>query len=78
MALTIADKERFVNDGPFWDKHPDVFADVTRYSARDAKDNIIEAWERAEDGRMVDVTAREQTYQELERAQDAMNRFKED
>ena len=75
MALTIKDKAKFINEGPFWEKHPDVYPDVVRYTARDEHDNLLEAWERADDGLMVDVTDREKAYEELERAQDALAKF---
>lgn len=59
------------NIGPFWEKHPDVYRSVTRFTDTDQKGNIIEAWERDANGVMVDVTAREIARQELIRAREA-------
>lgn len=63
------------NIGPFWKKHPDVYKSVTRFTDTDQKGNIIEAWERDENGVMVDVTARERARQELIRAQEACDKL---
>lgn len=70
--LTLADKDRFINDGPFWDKHPDVWPLVTRYE-RTEKDHIVESWERGNDGRMHDVTKRDQLREELRNAQETID-----
>lgn len=59
--LTIADRDRFINDGPFFAKYPDVFKDVTRYEFTDANGRVIESWERGDDGRMHETTKRETT-----------------
>ena len=64
-----------INEGPFWDKHPDVYEGVIRYTDTDEHGSIREAWERDVNGVMVDVTEREKAYQELERAQEAMARY---
>lgn len=65
----------FVNTGPFWDKYPDVYSEVTRFTSTDINGDLVEAWERDANGVMVDVTEREKAYQELERAQEAMSKF---
>lgn len=57
--LNIEDRDKFVNDGPFFEKYPDIFPDVTRYERTDADGELIESWERGEDGRMHDVTQRD-------------------
>ena len=72
--LTIADRDKFINDGPFFEKYPDIFPDVTRYECTDAKDKIIESWERGDDGRMHDVTARDQLREKLIAEQEAARR----
>lgn len=59
----------FLNIGPFWDLHPDVYPEVTRYTDTDEKGNILECWERNNEGVMVDVTERERARIELEKAQ---------
>lgn len=71
--LTLANKEKFINDGPFWELHPDVWPLVTRYE-RTEKDHIVESWERGEDGRMHETTKRDQLREELRAAQEALNR----
>ena len=65
----------FVNIGPFWDLHPDVYPEVTRYIDTDEKGNILECWERNKEGIMVDVTAREQARMDLEKAQKEYERY---
>ena len=71
--LTLANKDKFINDGPFWELHPDVWPLVTRYE-RTEKDHIVESWERCEDGRMHETTKRDQLREELRAAQEALNR----
>lgn len=71
--LTLANKDKFVNDGPFWELHPDVWPLVTRYE-RTEKDHIVESWERGEDGRMHETTKRDKLREELRAAQEALNR----
>ena len=71
--LTLANKDKFINDGPFWELHPDVWPFVTRYE-RTEKDHIVESGERGEDGRMHETTKRDQLREELRAAQEALNR----
>lgn len=72
--LTLANKYRFINDGPFWELHPDVWPLVTRYE-RTENDHIVESWERGEDGRMHETTKRDKLREELREAQEALNRI---
>lgn len=65
----------FVNTGDFWDKHPDVYPEVTRYIDTDEKGNILECWERNKEGVMVDVTERERARMDLEKAQKEYERY---
>lgn len=65
----------FVNIGPFWDLHPDVYPEVTRYIDTDEKGNILECWERDKEGVMIDVTARERARMDLEKAQKEYERY---
>ena len=67
-----------VNEGPFWEKHPDVYAGVTRYTDTDPKGHILECWERNEEGVMVDVTERERAKMELVKAQEALGALVEE
>lgn len=67
----------FLNIGPFWDIHPDVYPDVTRYTDTDEKGNILECWERNKEGVMVDVTEREKARVELEKAQKEYAKYEE-
>lgn len=72
--LTLANKDKFINDGPFWELHPDVWPLVTRYE-RTEKDHIVESWERGEDGRMHETTKRDQLREELRAAQEALKKI---
>lgn len=72
--LTLANKDEFINDGPFWELHPDVWPLVTRYE-RTEKDHIVESWERGEDGRMHETTKRDQLREELRAAQEALKKI---
>lgn len=73
--LTIADRDRFVNDGPFFAKYPDVFKDVTRYELTDVNGRVIESWERGDDGRMHETTKRDHLREEIIAAQEALDRL---
>ena len=75
--LTIADKKRFINDGPFFDKYPDIYPDVTRYERTNRKGNIIESWERGNDGRMHERTARDKAREELIAAQEELAKLED-
>ena len=57
--LNIEDRDKFINDGPFFEKYPDVFTNVTRYEKTGMNGELIESWERGDDGRMHDVTQRD-------------------
>ena len=57
--LSIEHKDKFINDGPFFEKYPDVFPDVTRYERTAMNGELVESWERGDDGRMHDVTQRD-------------------
>lgn len=72
--LTLANKEKFINDGPFWELHPDVWPLVTRYE-RTEKDHIVESWERGEDGRMHETTKRDELREKLRAAQEALKKI---
>ncbi len=63
---------QLVNSGPFWLTHSDVWPGVKRYIDTNAKGDIIECWERNDEGIMVDVTERERAKMELVKAQEAM------
>lgn len=73
--LTIADKDKFINDGPFFELHPDIYPLVTRYERTDRFDKVVESWERGDDGRMHDVTKRDQLRDELRKAQEEINKL---
>ena len=70
--LTIADKDKFVNDGPFFEKYPDTYPLVTHYERRDQHDKLIESWERFDDGRMHDVTKRDILREKIVEAQETL------
>ena len=73
--LTIADRDKFVNDGPFFDKYPDIYPDVTRYERTDMSGKIVESWERGDDGRMHETTKRDKLREEIIEAQEKLNRL---
>lgn len=73
--LTITDRDRFINDGPFFEKYPDIYPDVTRYEHFDQKGKIIESWERGDDGRMHETTQRDKLREEIVAAQEALNKL---
>lgn len=75
--LTMADKDKFINDGPFWELHSDVLPTVTRFEITDTKGHILESWERDKNGRMVETTKRDQAREELIAAQEAMNKLED-
>lgn len=72
--LTLANKDKFINDGPFWELHPDVWPLVTRYE-RTEKDHIVESWERGGDGRMHETTKRDELREKLRAAQEALKKI---
>lgn len=63
------------NIGPFWEKHPDVYPGVIRFTDTAMNGDIIEYWERDKDGVMVDHTAIAQARLELARAQEKAARY---
>lgn len=65
--LSINDKDKFINDGPLFEKYPDLYPLVTRYERTDVRGNIVESWERFDDGRMHEVTQRDKLREELRR-----------
>lgn len=75
--LTIADRDRFINDGPFFEKYPDIYPDVTRYERTDADSSIIESWERGNDGRMHETTKRDKLREEIVKAQEQIEKLEE-
>ena len=68
-------EDGFINDGPFWDKYPDVYPGVKRYERTDSEGHIIESWERDKNGRMRDVTRRDQIREELIAAEEAVKKL---
>lgn len=70
MSEPKYDTSNFVNDGPFFDAHPDVYPFVRRYERVDGSGEIIESWERNKSGVMIDVTQRDKLYAEIVKAQD--------
>lgn len=70
------DTSHFVNTGTFFDTHPGVTFNVTRYERSDEKGKIIESWERDKNGVMVDVTKRDKLYAEIAEAQEALEEMR--
>ena len=75
--LTTADRDKFINDGPFFEKYPDIYPDVTRYERIAADDSIIESWERGSDGRMHETTQRDKLREEIVKAQEQIEKLEE-
>ena len=75
--LTIADKDKFINDGPFFEKYPDVYPDITRYERTDEKGHIIESWERGQDGRIHDTTERDKIREQIIEAEETLAKLEE-
>ena len=71
------DTSTFVNEGPFFDKHPDVIKSVTRFEQLDDRGNIVESWERNDKGVMIDTTERDMLREELIKAQEVLQRIKD-
>lgn len=66
---------KLINDGPFWDRYPDVYPEVKRYERTAMDGSIIESWERDKNGRMVDVTQRDKLREEIVAAQEQIERL---
>ena len=71
------DTSTFVNEGAFFDTHPGVTTNVTRYERMDEEGNLVEVWERNDKGVMVDVTEVERLRIEIEAARSALNKIEE-
>lgn len=65
----------FINKGKFFDLHPDVIGDVTKFEKYDTDGNIVEAWERNEEGHMVDVTEKVKLLREIAEAEKALDKY---
>ena len=73
--LTMADRDKFINDGPFFEKHRDIYPDVTRYELTDVKGHIIERWERGKDGRMHETTQRDKLREQIVAAEETLSKL---
>lgn len=71
------DTSNFVNEGPFFDKHPDVIKNIIRFEATDISGNIVESWERDKNGVMIETTQRDILREELVKAQEELQRIKD-
>ena len=71
------DTSHFVNEGPFFDKHPDVIKNIVRFESVDLEGNIVESWERNDNGVMVETTQRDRLREELVKAQEELQRIKD-
>lgn len=56
----------------FFDKYPDVFKEIVRYERTDSKGDLIESWERNEDGEMINVTSRDMLREEITNAKSSL------
>lgn len=71
------DTSTFINEGEFFDTHPGVIPNITRFEATDGAGKLIESWERDKNGVMVNTTKRDKLYAELIEAQEQINKLKE-
>lgn len=71
------DTSNFVNEGEFFDTHPGVIPNITRFERLDGAGNVVESWERNKNGVMVETTQRDKLYAELEEAQEKLSKLKE-
>lgn len=71
------DVTNFVNEGPFFDKHPDVIKNIIRFESTDIAGNVVESWERDKNGVMVETTKRDMLREELIKAQEELQRIKD-
>lgn len=71
------DTSHFVNTGAFFDTHPGVTPNVTRYERTDMSGKLVESWERNKNGVMVNVTKRDALIAQTIEAEEALNKLKE-
>ena len=71
------DTSNFVNEGPFFDKHPDTIKNLIRFESVDEYGRIVESWERNSKGVMVETTQRDQLRDELIKAQEQLQAIKD-
>lgn len=74
---TKYDTSTFVNEGPFFDKHPDVIKSIIRFEAVDEYGKIVETWERDSNGVMIETTKRDLLREELIKAQEELQQLKD-
>lgn len=67
--------DNYVNTGEFFDKHPGVIKGVSKYQSFDTDGNLLEYWERDENGYMVDMTERKLLEIEIEKAEKELDKY---
>lgn len=75
--LTMADRDKFINDGPFFEKYPDVYPNVTRYERTTPEGKVIETWERGDDGRMHETTKRDKLREKIIEAEETLKKLED-
>lgn len=73
--MAPVDSSNFVNTGAFFEKHPDVIKDVTRFEQTDAEGHILESWERNKNGEMVETTERDLLRQKYIKAKEEVDKI---
>ena len=67
----------YINTGEFFEKHPDVIGNVTRFERRSGEGILEEVWERNDDGIMVDVTEIYKLQEEIAKAKKEVAKYAE-
>ena len=71
-------KDTYINNGEFFDKHPDVIGNVTKFEKYDIEGNLIEYWERNENGILVDRTEQKLLEIEIAKAEKELEKYIEE
>lgn len=72
------DTTTYINTGEFFDKHPDIIGNVSKFERRSIDGTLEEAWERNEAGIMVDVTEKYRLMEEVAKAEKEVAKYGEE
>lgn len=76
--MSNRDTTTYINTGEFFEKHPEVIGNVSRFERRDIDGNLEEAWERNAAGIMVDVTEKYRLMEEVAKAEKEVAKYGEE
>lgn len=71
------DTTTYINTGEFFEKHPDVIGNVSKFERRAIDGTLEEAWERNAAGIMVDVTEIRKLEEEVAKAKEEVDKYVE-